>query len=79
MKTLQQIESKAYASGFNHYSDFAHPDKVEYPRINIFTLTCTEGEHNGDVVDVWYNYDTGEIKHVSIYSQFPNTKPTFSI
>lgn len=77
MKNVKNIERKALAAGFEHYSDFAHPDKIEFPNVNILTLTATKGSYNGDVLDVWYNYRNGEIINISIYSQFPNQKAKF--
>lgn len=79
MTTVKQIEDEAIASGFEYYSDFAHPDRIEHQMTNILTLICIKGKYNGDVIDVWYKYDTGEVIHTSVYSQFHNTKPTFTI
>lgn len=70
---IQQLENK----GFKNYGDFAHPDKIEYNGINQIYFTCTSGEFNGDVAEIWYNYKTGEIVNKFTYSQFNNCQPKF--
>lgn len=68
---IQQLENK----GFENYGDFAHPDRIEYKGINQAYFTCTSGEFNGDVAEIWYNYQTGEIVNKLTYSQFHRCEP----
>jgi hypothetical protein len=74
---LSKLINQAYKNGFQQYSDFAHPDKYEYPNINIITFTCTKDIFNGEVIDIWYNYFTGAVLKVDTYSQFNNEAAKF--
>lgn len=65
---------RALSNGFDCYSSFLDIDDNE---IEIQTLTCTEGQFSGEVIEIHYNYYTGNIKAISIYSQFPVNHPHY--
>ena len=74
---IATLSKQAYASGFEDYSNCAHPDKVEYPNTNIATFTCTKEKYNGEVIDIWYDYLSGDVSYTSIYSQFKGVTANF--
>lgn len=71
-KTINQIISDLEIKGFINYGDFAHSDKIEYKNINQMYMVCLNGNYNGDVVEIWYNFENGEIVKKIAYSQFYN-------
>ena len=74
---INQIIKELEKNGFQSYGDFSHPDSFEYKGINQCYFTCLSGKYDGDVVELWYNWQTGEITKKSTYSQFYNCEPKF--
>lgn len=71
MNTLNTIISEATAAGFLSYGNF----RTEDDNIQCETLTCTEGDYSGEVIDIYYDYYTGNVTRVDHYSQFPVNHP----
>jgi hypothetical protein len=76
--SVQNLMKVAEQNNFENYLDCPHPDKVEYPNINCLIMTCMNGDYDGEVIDALYNYTTGEIVSVSVYSHFPNVESKFN-
>ena len=76
--TVQNLMKVAEQNKFENYLDCPHPDKIEYPNINCLIMTCMNGDYDGEVIDALYNYTTGEIVTLSVYSNFPNVKSKFN-
>ena len=67
--TIQELINKAEKNGFEIYLDCPHPDLFEHPKTNCIILTCINGKYDGQVIDGFYNYHTGIVTKVSMYSQ----------
>lgn len=76
---IQQLISKAMNSNFEQYMDCPHPDRIEHPHTNCLIMTCVKGEYDGEVIDVLWDYKTGEILSASVYSQFKGIDAKFKI
>lgn len=75
---IQNLINTAEQNNFQDYLDCPHPDRIEYPNINSFMMTCAEGLYSGEVIDALYNYKTGEVISLSVYSQFKGVNAKFS-
>jgi hypothetical protein len=75
---IQNLIKLAEQNNFQDYLDCPHPDRVEYPNINCLIMTCIEGNYDGEVIDALYNYITGEIVSISVYSQFVGVQSKFN-
>ena len=76
---IQNLIKLAQQNNFEDYLDCPHPDRVEYKNINCFIMTCMNGDYDGEVIDVLYNYITGEIISTSVYSHFVGVESKFKI
>jgi hypothetical protein len=76
---IQNLIKSAEQNNFQDYLDCPHPDKTEYPNINCLIMTCINGDYDGEVIDALYNYTTGEIVSVSVYSNFLGVKSKFKL
>ena len=63
--------------GFKLYGSFNETEPSEVP-IQHDIYTCIKGKYSGDVIDVYYNYNTGQIHHKEVSSQFKGSEPMFS-
>lgn len=72
---INQIVQYLEKKGFENYGDFRHPDYIEYKEINQLYMTCMKGEYDGDVAEIWYKWENGEIVNKTTYSQFHNCQP----
>lgn len=64
--------------GFQLYGSFNEDTDQDEVDIQHETYTCTRGKYNGDVIDVYYDYNTGKIFHKEICSQFRGVAPVLS-
>jgi hypothetical protein len=76
---IQELINVALCNGFEQYSDCQHPDTFEYPGANCLIMTCMKGKFDGEVLDVVYDWHTGQIISKSIYSQFSGIKANFNL
>jgi hypothetical protein len=76
---IQNLIKAANQNNFQDYLDCPHPDKVEYKNINCLIMTCLDGDYDGEVIDALYNYTTGKIVSLSVYSQFLGVKSKFKL
>ena len=76
---IQNLIKKANQNNFQDYSDCPHADRVEYPNINCLIMTCNKGDYYGEVIDVLYDYTTGKIISLSVYSQFNGVQSKFNL
>jgi hypothetical protein len=76
---IQNLIKSAQQNNFEDYLDCPHPDRVEYKNINCLIMTCMNGDYDGEVIDVLYNYITGEIISKSVYSHFVGVESKFKI
>jgi hypothetical protein len=74
MKNVNQLISQAIKSGFESYGNF----RTEDDSVQRETLTCTKGKFSGEVIDIDYNYQSGEILKTTVSSQFPVSHPHYS-
>jgi hypothetical protein len=73
MENINALIAKAHKAGFEDYS--AIYNRIE-ERDEVI-LTCTKGEHSGEVIDLHYIGSTVIFK--SVTSQFPETHPHFKV
>jgi hypothetical protein len=76
---IQNLFKKANQNNFQDYLNCPHPDRVEYPNINCLIMTCNKGIYDGEVIDALYDYTTGIIISVSVYSQFNGVESKFNL
>ena len=76
---IQNLITTANQNNFQDYLDCPHPDRTEYPNINCLIMTCTKGDYDGEVIDALYNYTTGKIVSISVYSQFFGVESKFKL
>lgn len=69
---INQIATQLHAAGFELYNSFNEGLQHEI-------YTCTKGQYNGEVVDVYYNYRTGAVHGVDYSAQFKNQAPIFRV
>lgn len=69
INSLIQIASKA---GFDSYGNFNEGEDGQHE-----ILTCTKGKYSGEVVDIWYDYNTGITSKVEVSCQFPGQVAQF--
>jgi hypothetical protein len=69
---IQDALKKAGDAKFEHYASFNEGLQHEI-------LTCTQGKHSGEVIDIYWNYKTGIIHTVDYSAQFKGQLPTFRL
>lgn len=68
--SIQDLLNTAYKAGFEMYGSFNEGLQHEI-------LTCTKGKYSGEVIDIWWNYTTGQVHTIDYSTQFPNQSPSF--
>jgi len=76
MQTFKQIEPKLESAGFELYLS---GKALGNPDIEHEIFTCKKGKYSGEVIDLFYNYYTGEIVRIEYSTQFADQMPTFSL
>ena len=76
---IQNLIQKANQNNFQDYLDCPHPDKTEYSNVNCLIMTCNKGKYDGEVIDALYDYTTGKIISLSVYSQFNGVQSKFKL
>lgn len=71
MNTLNVLLNQAYKAKFETYGSFNEGDEQHD------ILTCTKGKYDGEVIDIYYNYYTGEVNRTEISTQFKGQTATF--
>jgi len=71
--TYQEIISKSSKAKFYNYASF-NEDELQHD-----ILTCKEGKHDGEVIDIYYNFYSGVVKSAEVSTQFINQLPTYII
>lgn len=74
MPNVNQLIAQALKAGFNSYGNFRTDDD----EIQCETLTCIDGQFSGEVLEINYNYSSGEVVKVNHFSQFPVNHPHYS-
>jgi hypothetical protein len=72
MKNVNQLIATAAKSGFEVYGSFNEGE------LQHEILTCTKGKFDGEVIDLYYDYNTGDVAKVEYSTQFKGQQPTFS-
>lgn len=67
---IQELLNVAMKSGFEIYASFNEGLQHEI-------LTCTNGIHSGEVIDIYWNYFDGSIHTIDISTQFKGQTPSF--
>ena len=68
---IQELLNVAFKSGFDLYGSFNEGLQHEI-------LVCTNGEYNGEVIDIYWNYFDGSIHTIDISTQFKNQIARFN-
>lgn len=64
MENINQLIALAAKSGFDTYGSFKEED------FQHDILTCTKGKYDGQVIDLYYDYYTGNVAKVEYSTQF---------
>jgi len=72
MSAVSQLISKAERAGFQSYGSFNEGDDVQHD-----ILTCTHGKFSGEVIDIYYDFYSGDVSKVEISSQFVGQQSSF--
>lgn len=69
MKNYQTISNLLESKKFDLYLSIK---SLKHDERNILhdIYTCTNGAFNGEVVDIYYNFENDEIKRIEVSSQF---------
>ena len=73
MNTLQTIINAANKAGFTEYGSFNEGE------LQHDILTCTKGKYSGEVIDIYYFYETGKVTSALVSTQFKGQEPMFNI
>jgi len=65
-ENINDILQKTSKAGFEEYGSF---NEGEYQHD---ILTCIKGDYDGEVIDIYYNYQNGAVKKIEYSCQFPN-------
>jgi len=71
MNNINQLLAVASKNGFNSYGSFNEGE------LQHDTLTCLKGRYNGEVIDIYYDYNTGSVTSVEYSTQFKGQESTF--
>jgi len=69
--TYQEIILKSSKAKFENYGSFNEGE------LQHDILTCTKGKHDGEVIDIYYNFYSGVVKSAEVSTQFINQLPTY--
>ena len=73
MTHISQLIAQAARAGFDSYGSFNEGN------LQHEILTYTNGKHSGEVIDIYYYFDTGEVKSIEYSNQFfMPTEPIFT-
>lgn len=72
-----EISKKLYDADFDLY--LSTSDNPNRPEIMHEIFTCVYGCYDGEVVDLFFDYFTGEIVNIEYSTQFKWQQPKFSI
>jgi len=64
MTTINQLIALATKNGFESYGSFNEGDSQHE------ILTCTKGKFSGEVIDLYYDYSSGNVVKVEYSTQF---------
>lgn len=70
---INSIITTANKNGFESYGSFNEGDEQHE------ILTCTKGKYDGEVIDIYYDFNTGEVFRSEVSTQFANQIPTYVI
>ncbi len=72
---IQKLSDMIQALGFKEYGSFNEEDGQHD------ILTCTErgNKYDGEVVDLYWDYKTGEVTKVEQSTQFMDQQPTLAL
>lgn len=68
--TILQVFAQAVPVGFESYATFNERE------LDHEILTCTKGQYNGEVIDVYYDL-SGTVTKIEQSTQFKGQQPTF--
>lgn len=68
--TANQLFQLAEKAGFQFYGSFNEGLQHDI-------MTCMKGKYDGEVIDIYYDYITGDVKNVEYSTQFNGQLPTF--
>lgn len=71
MQNINQLISVASKSGFETYGSFREED------FQHEILTCIKGKYDGEVIDLYYDYHTGNVAKIEYSTQFKGQQPNF--
>lgn len=71
MNNINQLIATAAKAGFDSYGSF---NEGEFQHE---ILTCTKGKYSGEVIDLYYDFYTGNLNKVEYSTQFVGQLPTF--
>lgn len=71
MKTINQLIGIASQAGFEQYGSF---NEVE---LQHEILTCTRGDYSGEVIDIYYDWESGRLNRIEYSAQFKGQEPKF--
>ena len=72
MRNINTLVAVAEKNGFEFYGSF-NEDGLQHD-----ILTCLKGKFNGEVIDLYYNYRTGEVSQIAHSTQFNGQQAIFS-
>lgn len=73
-QTINDLIRQATKAGFESYGNY----RTEEDHIQYESMTCTKGEFDGEVIEIHYEYNSGEVTRVEQYCQFPENHPHHS-
>jgi hypothetical protein len=65
--------------GFELYLTVPEDTFKDEEKLDHSTYTCISGKYSGDVVDVWYNPQSGRVSHKEAASQFKESIPVIRL
>ena len=68
---INTLTHTALKPGFENYGSFNEGE------LQHDILTCTKGKYSGEVIDLYYDYYTGEVSNIEYSTQFKGQLPTF--
>lgn len=71
MANINQLISAAYKAGFEVYGSFNEGDSQHE------ILTCMKGKYDGEVIDLYYDYNTGNVSKIEYSAQFKGQEAAF--
>lgn len=71
MNNINTLVSMAAKSGFEPYGSF---NEGEFQHD---ILTCTKGKYSGEVIDIYSDYQSGNVSKIEYSTQFKGQDPTF--